>query len=210
MVPSDNSLLKEIQHVQASLGAEIGLQKIFDYIKAEHPLWSFGIKRLRSIRKEHNLAPPPPASKRTGSEISPQSTFVVDGTEMLKIQLYFNVNYAPKDPQYHYERDIPAAYCQAGVPNSETAPFLSKLIDECEKDILGKHLRQCCACEKSATFFYGVPCVTLIDRPPTIHSITLPLCAVRSMCTQKAQVWARSATEGLQQKGPEFSVHMLG
>ncbi|CAA7267661.1 unnamed protein product [Cyclocybe aegerita] len=82
------------------------------------------------------------------------------------MELYFRIPGGPSDIRYTFRKPIPAALCRPDAPRELATPFVSKVINGCEKEILAKR-NWSCRCGKLATFFHGIPMVTLVDYPPT-------------------------------------------
>ncbi|RDB23979.1 hypothetical protein Hypma_008833 [Hypsizygus marmoreus] len=190
LVPSDDMLLKEIRRIQAKQGSEIGIQKIWDYIKAEHPLWSFGLKRLREIRKKSSLAPspgsgsapvpvPPACKPEPASPETPPPGMVI---------LNLNVIVALRSGRrtFLFKEPIPIEFTEPGAPRQITSVFLTNLIEKREAELVQANAWSCLYCNKPAEECYGIPSVVLTEKPPTIFNMTQPLCSMRSACAREA------------------------
>lgn len=192
IVPDDEMLLQEIRRIQRYQGPEIGIEKIWDYIKAEHPLWSFGLKRLRQIWKKNNISPSPNPDTLSATTTAPSPTTASSGG-MLKLHLNIKVAGAWGGREdFNLKEDIPAALCVKGASQKDTSEFLMELIERREAELLKKHRWVCLYCGKPAEACFGLPAVTLHANPPTVFNLTQPLCSMRSNCAREAYVRLQS------------------
>jgi hypothetical protein len=75
-----------------------------------------------------------------------------------------------------FKEDIPAALCKKSASRELTAPFISQIIDDREKDALAAGDHQCLYCGRKATCLYSTPISTLHGDPPTIFNLAQALC----------------------------------
>lgn len=182
IVPPDNLLLKDIIRIQGSQGADIGLQKIYDHIKSEHLLWIFSIKRLRTIRKDHNLAPNPPSATNANKEDADPNT--------LRFHLEFQVVEGRREHSFTFKKPIPKNFCEAGSDRQATYAYITRIIDECEKEVLATRPWNCAYCgTENATYIWSYPAVNLVGRPPSVTCRgSLPICFEKSSCSYEASL----------------------
>lgn len=204
-VPSDDMLLEKIRAIQKTHGARIGLQKTYDYIKAENPLWMVRPKRLRTIRKNHNLACPPTSKDPTGSgsanannnsnapghraggTTTSNTQRTRDSEPSLTMRLTFNVIANGRNMfVYTFMRPLPRRFCETGNNASEREAafaFVNRLIYDCEWEIIHTQAWKCTYCGERATCIYSSPFVDFNTRPPSVVSYgSVPICVVPSRC----------------------------
>lgn len=186
IVPDDKNLLESIREVQSAQGDQIGLQKIYDYLKASHPTWAFSLKRLREVRKNHNLAPAPPLRTTSKNDISTSAS-----PAMLRLEMKYMMQ---GEPEIVFMEDIPAEYCLPNAPKEVTSKFLQDLIDLREPDILAARTYHCLYCHKPAACVFGMPMVTLAAPTPSVINLAQPLCQRNTACAREA---FRRIQEGL-------------
>ncbi|KAG5645817.1 hypothetical protein DXG03_005158 [Asterophora parasitica] len=168
-VPTDDVLLDEIQSLQGIHGSELGIQKIWDLIKAEHPEWSFGLKRLREIRKKNNLAPTPPRNSSL-----PAGQIILELKMVLPDILGGGA--------WEYDEPFPAHLCTPTSDPKDAQPLLAKIIGEREFDLRAKYKWKCLFCPKKATACYGCQSGALTRTPPLVVNAMYPVCSMKSLC----------------------------
>ncbi|EAU88151.1 hypothetical protein CC1G_03823 [Coprinopsis cinerea okayama7 len=222
--PEDDILLSEIQCIQEADGKDIGIKRLQEILKTDHPDWILGAKRLRSIRKDNGPAIPvpetepepgpkpvkqPPAITKADivSFYKPRvvDPFIIDGEPLLKLHITLvvgpsNFRELPGDRIFQFIEDIPTKWCRKGAPREESSAFLTQVLKSCEEWVLSHSLWLCRHCGKAATMLWGVPMATLPERPPFVIQQTSPVCKVNSQCMRETYALNQKAVHGLMQK----------
>lgn len=214
--PDDATLLQEVQKLQETHGT-IGIKKLIEYVKAEHPDWAVGAKRIRALR-EAEEATCPPLIVETPSGISVKSMGkqrddAEEDEETIKLHLHIDVpgqdEDGPEFRSFDFLEDIPKSFRSKEVSREVTSAVLKKIIDDCENLIMKKTSWYCTQCGKGATFLWGMPTVALTDplRPPTITSVSFPVCAIQTRCFQGIYSWSNIAARQMADRTPGGSVY---
>ncbi|KZP19580.1 hypothetical protein FIBSPDRAFT_827839 [Athelia psychrophila] len=175
--PTEQEVVDIIRRIQQSQGVQTGIPKIHEFIKASRPAWVLSEKRLRDIRRKHNLVPSDSTTSLTSG------THVFTGP-MKKLHLKYILG--GDGPTVPFLEDIPAELCDINAPREATSKFISDLIELRDVDALKRWDSTCLFCARRAQALYSIPGVTLHVEPPTVLVTALPLCSMTNACARKA------------------------
>lgn len=182
--PTEQEVVDIIRRIQQSQGVETGLPKIHEFIKADQPAWVLSAKRLRDIRRKHNLVPSDSTTSLT------LSTHAFAGP-MKKLHLKYILG--GDGPTIPFLEDIPAELCAIDAPREATSKFITELIELRDVDALKRWNSTCLFCARHAQVLYSIPGVTLHVEPPTVLVTALPMCSMVSACAGRAAMLMENA-----------------
>ncbi|KAF7980822.1 hypothetical protein HWV62_36444 [Athelia sp. TMB] len=186
--PTEQEVVQVIRRVQNTQGLQTGIPKIHEYIKETQPTWILSVKRLRDIRRKHNLVP-----SDTNNDTPSANLLVSAGAgPMKKLRLEYML--ARDGPTVEFFQDIPAEYCTPNAPRETTSKFITDLMEIADVEALKAWNSTCLFCQKlRAKALFTVPAATLTAEKPIVLVTAIPLCSMSSACARQAYALVQSA-----------------